>query len=55
MVSSVTFFKKKNWVGVLVFIGLFTTFSEGIASLTLFALIPHPFQWKNVTLFAHFV
>ena len=53
--SSVTLFGGDFGADFLVFIGVLSTFSATSPSLTLFALIPHTFHWKNVTLFAHFV
>ena len=54
-VSSVTLFPRIFSSKSLVFIGGVGVFFPHLPSLTLFALIPHTFHWKNVTLFAHFV
>ena len=54
-VSSVTLLGGRFWVEFLVFIGGVGGFLPFFPSLTFFALIPHTFHWKNVTLFAHFV
>ena len=53
-VLSVTLFGGIFGAEFLVFIGRVGGFLPIIPSLTLFALIPHPFQWKNVTLFRPF-
>ena len=52
--SSVTHLEAFFCAKTLVFIGDFARFLQSPPSLTLFALIPHPFQWKNVTLFRPF-
>ena len=52
--SSVTLFGGDFGADFLVFIGVLSTFSATSPSLTLFALIPHTFHWKNVTLFRPF-
>ena len=54
-VSSVTLLGGNFVAKFLAFIGILDGFLGSSPSLTLFALIPHLFQWKNVTLFAHFV
>ena len=53
-VSSVTLFHSLFYSKTLVFIGGVGRFLPFFPSLTLFARIPHPFQWKNVTLFRPF-
>ena len=53
-VSSVTHFEGIIRAKTLVFIGVLATFSRPASSLTFFALIPHTFHWKNVTLFRPF-
>ena len=54
-ISSVTLFGGRFGAEFLVFIGEVEQFFIPFSSLTFFARIPHTFQWKNVTLFAHFV
>ena len=54
-VSSVTFFREKLGAEFLVFVRGLAGFLGSFSSLTLFGLIPHTFQWKNVTFFAKFV
>ena len=53
-VSSVTLFQTHFYSNSPVFIGGVGRFLPFFPSLTLFALIPHTFQWKNVTLFRPF-
>ena len=54
-VSSVTLLGGIFGAKFLVFIGVLDGFLGSFPSLTLFGLIPHTFQWKNVTFFAKFV
>ena len=54
-VSSVTLFREKFGAEFLVFVGVLAGFLGSFSSLTRFGPIPHTFQWKNVTFFAHFV
>ena len=54
-ISSVTLFGGRFGAEFLVFIGVLAGFFGAHPSLTFLGLIPHTFQWKNVTFFAHFV